>query len=158
MTHFAVMLSLSQRSGAKAPVFPTRVSAQWCRYVRLFATPWTVARHAPLPMGISRQEYRSRLPCPPPGDLPDQGIEPTSPASPALQMDSLLLSHQGIPISNMNLYLLCARLCSQQITHIKSFKLMCSYKVVLYYPHFTSRKTKTGLIICPGYPRDHIQA
>ena len=120
-----------------------------CSHVSPFTNLWTVACQAPLPMGFSRQEYRSGFPCPPPGDLPDLGIEPASPASPALQMDSLLLSHQGIPISNMNLYLLCTRLCSQQITHINSFKLMCSYKVVLYYPHFTRRKTKAGLSICP---------
>ena len=42
--------------------------------------PWTVARQAPLSMGFSRQEYWSGLPCPPPRDLPDPGIEPASPA------------------------------------------------------------------------------
>ena len=47
---------------------------------RLFATPWTAAHQAPLSMGFSRQEYWSGLPCPPPGDLPDPGIELTSPA------------------------------------------------------------------------------
>ena len=52
--------------------------------VRLFATPWTVARQAPLSMGFSRQEYWSGLPCPPPGDLPDPGIEPASLISPTL--------------------------------------------------------------------------
>ena len=41
--------------------------------VRLFATPWTVARQAPLSMGFSRPEYWGGLPFPPPGDLPDQG-------------------------------------------------------------------------------------
>ena len=46
--------------------------------VWLFATPWTVARQAPLSTGFSRQEYWSALPCCPPGDLPDPGIEPTS--------------------------------------------------------------------------------
>ena len=46
--------------------------------VQLFAGPWTVARQAPLSMGFSRQEYWSGLPCLPPGDLPDPGIEPTS--------------------------------------------------------------------------------
>ena len=50
----------------------------------LFVTPWTVARQAPLSMGFSRQEYWSGLPCPPPGDLPDPGIEPASLMSPAL--------------------------------------------------------------------------
>ena len=43
--------------------------------VRLCAIPWTVAHQAPLPMGFSRQEYWSGLPSPPPGDLPDPGIE-----------------------------------------------------------------------------------
>ena len=43
-------------------------------------TPWTVTCPAPLSMGLSRQEYRSGLPFPPPGDLPDPGIEATSPA------------------------------------------------------------------------------
>ena len=43
--------------------------------VRLFATPWTVACQAPLSMEIPRQEYWSRLPFPPPGDLPDPGID-----------------------------------------------------------------------------------
>ena len=44
------------------------------------ATPWTVARQAPLSMGFSRQEYRSGLPFPPPGDLPHPGIKLAFPA------------------------------------------------------------------------------
>ena len=48
--------------------------------VRLFVTPWTVACQAPLSIQFSRQEYWSRLPFPPPGDLPDPGIELMSPA------------------------------------------------------------------------------
>ena len=47
-------------------------------------TPWTAAHQAPLSMGFSRQEYWSGLPFPPPGALPDPGIEPTSFMSPAL--------------------------------------------------------------------------
>ena len=47
-------------------------------YVRLFVTRWTIARQAHLSMGFSRQEYWSVLPCTPPGDLPNTGIEPTS--------------------------------------------------------------------------------
>ena len=62
----------------------------------LFATLWTVACQAPLSMGFSRQEYWSVLPCPPPGDLPDPGIEPAS-MSPALRVDSYPLSHLGSP-------------------------------------------------------------
>ena len=61
------------------------------------ATPWTVASQAPLPMGFSRQEYWSGLPCPPPEDRPNPGIKPESSPSPALQVDSLPLSHQGSP-------------------------------------------------------------
>ena len=49
-----------------------------------FATPWTAARQAPLSVGFPRQEYWSGLPFPPPGDLPDPGIKPESPASPSL--------------------------------------------------------------------------
>ena len=49
-----------------------------------FVTPWTVFRQAPLSMGFSMQEYWSGLPGPPPGDLPDPGIEPMSLMSPAL--------------------------------------------------------------------------
>ena len=52
--------------------------------VQIFATPWTVAHQVPLSMGFSRQEYWNGLPFPPPGDLPDSGIELTSLASPAL--------------------------------------------------------------------------
>ena len=54
------------------------------RHVRFFATPWTVARQAPLSMEFPRQEYWSGLPFPPPGDLSDPGIKPLSLASPAL--------------------------------------------------------------------------
>ena len=48
-------------------------------------------------MGFSRQEYWNGSPCPPPGDIPDPGIEPMTPASPGLQVDSLLLSHPEVP-------------------------------------------------------------
>ena len=46
--------------------------------------PMNCSRQAPLLMGFSRQEYWSGLPCPPPGDLPNPGIEPASLTSPAL--------------------------------------------------------------------------
>ena len=54
--------------------------------VRLFAAPWTVAYKAPPSVGFSRQECWSGLPFPSPGDLPDPGIEP---GSPALRADAL---------------------------------------------------------------------
>ena len=52
--------------------------------VQLFATQWTVARQAPVSMGFPRQEYWSGWPFPSPGDLPDPGIKPLTPVSPAL--------------------------------------------------------------------------
>ena len=52
--------------------------------VQLFLTLWIVAHQASLPVGFSRQEYKSGLPCCPPGDLPDPGIKPVSRTSPAL--------------------------------------------------------------------------
>ena len=66
--------------------------------VQLFVIRWTAARQAPLSMEFSRQEYWNGLPFPPPGDLPDPGIELTSPASPALAVDSLPLSHLRSPV------------------------------------------------------------
>ena len=45
-----------------------------------FATLWTAAHQAPLSMGFFRKEYWTGLLCPPPGDLPNPGIDPTSPA------------------------------------------------------------------------------
>ena len=61
--------------------------------VRLFATPWTVAPQAPPYMGLSRQEYWSGLPFPSLGDIPDPGIEPSSPA---LQADALPSELKGL--------------------------------------------------------------
>ena len=62
--------------------------------VRLFATPWTVAYQASPSVGFSRQEYWSGLPFPFPGDLPNPGIEPRSPA---LQTDALPSEPPGKP-------------------------------------------------------------
>ena len=67
-------------------------------HVQLFATPCTVALQAPLSMEFSRQEYWSGLSFPSPGDLPNPGIKPRSPAS---QVDSLPLGHLGSPVLNM---------------------------------------------------------
>ena len=58
--------------------------AQLFSSVRLFETPWTVAHHAPLSMKFPRQESQSGLLFPPPGDLPNPGIEPLPLVSPAL--------------------------------------------------------------------------
>ena len=58
-----------------------------CVIAQSCLTPWTVAHQAPLSMEFSRQEYWSGLPFPSPGDLPDPGVKPRSPA---FQVDSLL--------------------------------------------------------------------
>ena len=50
----------------------------------LLPSEWTVAHQAPLSMGFLREEYWSELPFPPPGDLPNPGIEPGSLVTPAL--------------------------------------------------------------------------
>ena len=62
--------------------------------VRLFGTPWTVAYQAPPSMGFSKQEYWNGLPFPSPGDLPNPGIEPRSPA---FQADTLTSEPPGKP-------------------------------------------------------------
>ena len=67
-----------------------------CSIVSDSATPWTVARQAPLSMGFSRQGYWSGLPFPYPGDLPYPGIKPRSPA---LQADALLSEPAGNQIN-----------------------------------------------------------
>ena len=64
-------------------------------HVQLVATLWTVDHQAPLSMGFSRQEYWSGLPCPPPGDLPNLGIEPRSPT---LHVDALSSEPPGNPV------------------------------------------------------------
>ena len=71
-----------------------KISVQLLSRVRLFATQWTISHQAPLSMGFPKQEYWNGLPFPPPGDLPDTGIKP---GSPALQADSLLSEPPGKP-------------------------------------------------------------
>ena len=66
--------------------------------VQLCTTLWTVALQAPLSMGYSRQEYRSGLPCPSPGDLPDSGIKPVSFTTPALAGRFFTTSTSGKPM------------------------------------------------------------
>ena len=63
--------------------------------VRPLGTLWTAAYQAPLSMGFSRQEYWSGLPSPSPGNLPNPGIEPKSPA---LQTDTLPSEPPGKPL------------------------------------------------------------
>ena len=77
----------------------TTLCAQSLSHVQLFVPPWTVACQTPLSMGFSQQEYWSGLPFPTPGDTPDPGINPVSPASLLhWQANSLLLSHWRGPL------------------------------------------------------------
>ena len=80
-------------------------------YVRLFATPWTVAHQAPLSMEFSRQQYWSGLPFPTPGDLPDPGIKLACPPSPTLPVVFLPLHHLGSLGKSLNLAGLSFLIC-----------------------------------------------
>ena len=99
-------------------------------------TPWTIACQAPLSMVFSRQEYWSGLPFPSPGDLPDPGIEPWSPA---LRADSLPSEPSGKP----TFYLKC-----------KSDVILLSFS--FYHPH--SRTQATYYYICAVAPPLPFQA
>ena len=93
--------------------------------VRLFATPWTVAYQGSPSMEFSRQEYWSGLPFPSPGDLPNPGIEPRSPA---LEADALTSEPPGKPTHKS---------CTQTHTH----------KILYTVPIGLQRPLKLTLII-----------
>ena len=93
----------------------TRVQCLVAQSARLFATPWTVARQAPLSMSFSRQEYWSGLPCLLPGDLPKPGIELRSPALPT---DSLL-SREYVYIYMPPCYSLVKPLWGLHLPHLR---------------------------------------
>ena len=96
-------------------------------------------------MGCSRQEYWRGLPCPPSGDLPDSGIEPVSPATPALQADSLPLSYQGSQTRSQTVSELVSykplRRCLQLLNSI------CDQNAVLMHIHKPERRSCRG----PGH-------
>ena len=76
------------------PLVRHKVKSKSLSFVQLFATSWTIAHQAPLSMEFSRQEQWSGLPSPSPGDLPDPGIKPRSPA---FHTDSLPSEPPGKP-------------------------------------------------------------
>ena len=94
---FHLMENMTIHSLQASPLyfFVYKVKVKSLSRVRLFAIPWTVVYQASLSMGFSRQEYWSGLPFPSPGDLPDPGIKPRSPA---LQGDALPSEPPGIYI------------------------------------------------------------
>ena len=74
--------------------YKIKVKVKSLSHARLFVTPWTVAYQAPLSIGFPRQESWSEWSLPSPGDLPNPGVKPRSPA---LQADSLLSEPPGKP-------------------------------------------------------------
>ena len=114
--------------------------------VWLFATQWTVAHQAPLPMGFPKLAFWTGLPFSPPGDLPDPGINSAFPASPAWHTDSSPLSQLGSPCrvahqkktdkANQNftqLIFLVLFLLYQLFIHRI---ILYSIKVLIYLMHF----------------------
>ena len=89
--------SFKSLQGQPQRIILPRVMCCVLSHVWLFVTLWTVALQAPLSLGFSRQEYCSGLPCPPPGDCPNIGIEPVSLTSPILWEDSLPTQPPGKP-------------------------------------------------------------
>ena len=108
-THNTIYLEVNYSKHAKIPqpsqpsptifVSPSKVEVKLLSHVRLFATPWTVTYQFPPSTGFSRQEYQRGLPFPPPGDHPNPGIKPRSPA---LQANALPPSHQGSQTQTSN--------------------------------------------------------
>ena len=107
------------------------LDTQLLSHIQLSATPWTVAHEAPLSMGFPRQEYWGGLPFDSSGDLPDSGIKPTSPA---LQANSLSLSHLESPGDEYTLFVLLF------------FRLSCSCRGGENRTHPSSQKTGSS---CP---------
>ena len=98
------------RKGEEPDVkLPTSIEVKLLSHVRLFATPWTVVHQAPPSIGFFRQEYWSRLPFPSPGDVPDPGIKP---GSPALRADALTSEPPGKPSKSIPEHLLLLHLLS----------------------------------------------
>ena len=91
--HFTVTLSCFERLKLRQQW--NRLNSWWSlSHVQLFVAPWTVPTRLLCPWGFFRQEYWSGLPCLPPGDPPNPGIEPRFPA---LQVDSLPTESAGKP-------------------------------------------------------------
>ena len=89
---FQVLREITFHQESRAPLMSRHVLVAQSRLT--LCDPWTVAHQAPLTMKFSRQEYWSGLPFPSPGDLPNPGIKPRSPA---LQADALTSEPPGKP-------------------------------------------------------------
>ena len=100
--------------------------AQSLSCVRLFATLWTVALHVLLSLGFFRQEHWSGLPCPPPGDLPNPGIEPAS---------------HYVPCIAGGFFTTCSMQSGHQWNHLRVQKQTKGYRW-----HFKSRRKDDELV------------
>ena len=124
--------------------------------VRLCAVPRTVARQAPPSMGFSRQEYWSGLPCPPPEDLTDPGIEPMSPL---FQGHSLPLQCVGSPdLSQAQSNLCSSRKCSSLVPPAASNSTGRHQGIAGITGHHLSTRASQasqGITSPPGHPRHH---
>ena len=98
-THFACINSFYHHNNSKKQVLLVSIYILWNQRTQLCLTlcdPMDCSPQAPLSMEFSRQEYWSGLPFPPPGDLPNPGIEPRSPT---LQADSFPTEPPGKPLT-----------------------------------------------------------
>ena len=111
--------------------------------VRLFATSWTVAHQAPPSMGFSRQEHWSGLPFPSPGDLPDPGIEPRSPA---LQADAFTSELPRKPKNTRVVAISYSRRSSRPRNQTCVSCIFCIGRWILY--HCTTWETHAYMHTC----------
>ena len=135
-----LFLFLEQKSSQFPGLRSIYVCIYWAvlrrfRHVQHFVTLGTLAHQAPLSMGFSRQEYWSRLSCPPPEDLPDPGIEPVSHKSLALgdrffttsttweahKLHIIVLYFSSFPLFNSTLYISSyQRICAEIFIYFKA--------------------------------------
>ena len=99
--------------------------------VVFFVTLWTKALQAALSMGFSRQEYWSGFPLPPRGNLPDLGIETSSPVSPALECGFFTTEPPGKPSKPLlRIYLISEVLKSLYFLNMKSYTVLCMVPIM----------------------------
>ena len=116
---------------------------KWLSCVWAFVIPWTVAYQAPPSMGFSRQEHWSGLPFPSPGDLPNPGIEPVSPA---LQADALPSELPGKP-GNEWTNAICRNMDGPRDYHTKWSKSYGERQISWYHLSAESKKNDTDELI-----------
>ena len=137
------------------------LSSRWKRkcellsLVWLFSTPWTVAHQAPLSMEFSKQEYCSGLPFPSPGDLPDPGIKPRSPA---LQADFFFFftvwATKEAPIITLEtLKYWCPRFTLDELNqnHWKWFPALFYFKLLGYFSCTTGVENNWPVVMATQY-------